>query len=215
VPSLALKWAFGFPEATSARALPTIAGARLFVDAIVIGQKSGLGWALDPDRRGAVIWSYRAGKGSALGGMEFGSASDGDRVYFPVADGNRPTAGEIHAVRLDTGERVWVAPPATVMCGQRGRGCTPAVSAAISVTPWALFVGAMDGGVRGYSTTDGRLLWEFGTNRSFTTVNGVPARGASISGPGPIVAAGMVFVNSGYGALGGRPGNVLLAFGAP
>ena len=39
------------------------------------------------------------------------------------------------------------------------------------------------------------------------------AKGASISGPGPTVAGGMVFINSGYGALGGRPGNVLLAFG--
>jgi polyvinyl alcohol dehydrogenase (cytochrome) len=71
----------------------------------------------------------------------------------------------------------------------------------------------MDGGVRGYSTADGRLLWEFDTNRSFVTVNGIPASGASISGPGPIVAGGMVYVNSGYGSLGGRPGNVLLAFG--
>jgi polyvinyl alcohol dehydrogenase (cytochrome) len=44
-------------------------------------------------------------------------------------------------------------------------------------------------------------------------VNGVPGKGASISGPGPVVAGGLVFVNSGYGALGGRPGNVLLAFG--
>ena len=30
---------------------------------------------------------------------------------------------------------------------------------------------------------------------------------------GPAIAGGMVFLNSGYGALGGRPGNVLLAFG--
>ena len=32
-------------------------------------------------------------------------------------------------------------------------------------------------------------------------------------GPGPAVAGGMVFVNSGYGAFNGRAGNVLLAFG--
>jgi len=44
-------------------------------------------------------------------------------------------------------------------------------------------------------------------------VNGVPAKGASISGPGPVIAGGMLYINSGYGALGGRPGNVLLAFG--
>ena len=38
------------------------------------------------------------------------------------------------------------------------------------------------------------------------------ARGASISGPGPVVAGGMLYVNSGNGTLG-RPGNVLLALG--
>jgi mono/diheme cytochrome c family protein len=51
------------------------------------------------------------------------------------------------------------------------------------------------------------------TKRDFDTVNGVPPKGASISGPGPVVAGGMVYVSSGCGALGGRPGNVLLAFG--
>src|SRR4029078_4755871 len=81
------------------------------------------------------------------------------------------------------------------------------------VIPVVLFVGAMDGGLRAYSTKDGSMLWEFDTNTDFTTVNGVPAKGASINGAGAAIANGMVYVNSGYGALGGRPGNVLLAFG--
>jgi polyvinyl alcohol dehydrogenase (cytochrome) len=182
-------------------------------DLIVIGQKSGVGWALDPDKKGEIVWQYRAGKGSALGGMEFGSAADAENAYFPVADGNMPTAGEMHAVNLATGEPVWKALPLEVLCGQRGRGCTPAILAAISVIPGVVFAGAQDGGVRAYSTKDGSILWTFNTNTDFTTVNGVAANGASISGPGPAIAGGMVFVNSGYGALGGRPGNVLLAFG--
>jgi polyvinyl alcohol dehydrogenase (cytochrome) len=181
-------------------------------DLIVLGQKSGIGWALDPDKQGDVVWQYRAGRGSALGGMEWGSAADAERVYFPVADGNGPQAGELHAVRLDNGQRVWVAPPPPLKCGTRGRGCTPGILAAITVIPGVVFAGAMDGGIRGYSTGDGSILWEFDTNREFQTVNGVPAKGASINGPGPIVAGGMVYVNSGYGSLGGRPGNVLLAF---
>ncbi len=57
------------------------------------------------------------------------------------------------------------------------------------------------------------MIWNFDTNREFTTVNGVPAKGASIERSRSGVAGGMVFANSGYGALGGRPGNVLLAFG--
>jgi polyvinyl alcohol dehydrogenase (cytochrome) len=182
-------------------------------DLIVIGQKSGVGWALDPDKRGEVVWQYRAGKGSALGGMEFGSALDGERVYFPVADGNQPTAGELHAVKLDTGERAWMAPPQAVKCGERARGCTPAILGAISVIPGVVFAGSQDGGIRAYSTKDGSIIWEYDTNRDFETVNGVAAKGASINGPGPIIAGGMLFINSGYGALGGRPGNVLLAFG--
>jgi polyvinyl alcohol dehydrogenase (cytochrome) len=41
----------------------------------------------------------------------------------------------------------------------------------------------------------------------------VTANGGGIEGNGPIVAGGMLFVNSGYGGILNRPGNVLLAFG--
>ncbi len=182
-------------------------------DLIVIGQKSGVGWALDPDKQGAVVWQYRAGRGSALGGMEWGSAADAERAYFPVADMNGPQAGQLHAVRLDNGQRVWMAPAPPTMCGEPVRGCSPAILAAISVMPGVVFVGSNDGGVRGYSTKDGSIIWQFDTNKEFETVNGVQAKGASINGPGPVVANGMVYINSGYGSLGGRAGNVLLAFG--
>ena len=45
-------------------------------------------------------------------------------------------------------------------------------------------------------------------------MNGVPGRGGAIDGPGPVVAGGLVFVNSEYGSFGQMPGNVPLAFGA-
>jgi hypothetical protein len=35
-----------------------------------------------------------------------------------------------------------------------------------------------------------------------------------MNGPAPTVVDGMVYVSSGYGAFGLRPGNVLLAFSA-
>ena len=44
------------------------------------------------------------------------------------------------------------------------------------------------------------------------TVNGVTGSGGSLDGPGPVVVGGMVFVNSGYAFVAGKPGNVLLAF---
>jgi len=183
-------------------------------DIIVAGQKSGIGWAFDPDKQGAILWQYRAGKGSALGGIEFGSAVDNENAYFAVSDTLVADPGGLHAVSLITGERKWMAAPPAPKCAP-GRGCNAAILAAISVIPGVVFTGSNDGGVRGWSTKDGSLLWEFDSNKDFQTVNGVPAKGASISGPGPTIAGGMVFINSGYGALGGRPGNVLLAFGPP
>jgi len=75
-----------------------------------------------------------------------------------------------------------------------------------------VFSGAYDGLFRAYSSQDGSVLWEYDTNGSYETVNGVDAKGGSINGPGPVVVDGMVYVNSGYAAFGGRAGNVLLAF---
>jgi polyvinyl alcohol dehydrogenase (cytochrome) len=182
-------------------------------DLLVVGQKSGVGFALDPDKQGAIVWQYRAGEGGALGGIEWGTAVDAEKAYFPLSDITRPKPGGLHAVDLKTGQRVWYAPPAPPACGTPGRGCNAAQPSAPSIIPGVIFAGSNDGAIRAHSTTDGKLLWEFNTNREFDTVNGVPARGASMHGPGPAIGGGMMFLNSGYGAFGGRPGNVLLAFG--
>jgi len=67
--------------------------------------------------------------------------------------------------------------------------------------------------MRGYSAKDGSIVWDFDTGRaSFDTVNGVKARGGSIDGPGPSIANGILYTNSGYGRFTGMWGNVLLAF---
>ena len=55
---------------------------------LVAGQKSGVVWALDPDDDGAVLWSTRVGKGSALGGIHWGMASDGRYAYAANSDRN-------------------------------------------------------------------------------------------------------------------------------
>ena len=181
-------------------------------DLIVIGQKSGVGFALDPEKNGDIVWQYRAGEGGALGGIEWGSAVDATHAYFAVSDITRPKPGGLHAVSLATGEPVWTAAPAAAKCGT-GRGCNAAQSAALTIIPGVIFSGSNDGALRAYSTENGSVLWEFDSNRDFDTVNGVRAHGASMIGPGPAIAGGMIFVNSGYGAFGGRAGNVLLAFG--
>jgi polyvinyl alcohol dehydrogenase (cytochrome) len=82
------------------------------------------------------------------------------------------------------------------------------------VIPGVVFSGTTSGVMRAYSTTDGRILWEYDTVHEYTTVNGVPGKGGSINGPGPTIVGGKLFMNSGYVVLGGAlPGNVLLAFG--
>jgi polyvinyl alcohol dehydrogenase (cytochrome) len=181
-------------------------------DVLVIAQKSGMAFALDPQHDGEVMWEYRAGQGGVLGGLEWGAAVDGDQAYFAVSDILQPKPGGIHAVRLSTGQRIWFTPPPAPACGT-GRGCNAAQSAAVTAIPGVVFSGSNDGALRAFSATTGAIVWEFDTNKDFTTVNGVPAKGASLIGPGPVVVGGMVYVNSGYGAFGGRPGNVLLAFG--
>ena len=70
----------------------------------------------------------------------------------------------------------------------------------------------MDGHLRGYSTADGKVIFDFDAMGPQKTVNEVPARGGSFDGPGPAIAGGMMFVSSGYARAGGIPGNVLLAF---
>ena len=121
--------------------------------------------------------------------------------------------GGLDAVKLATGERAWFAPPAPLKCGARSRSCNGALMAAITVIPGVVFAGSFDGGIRAHSTKDGSVIWEFDTNRTFETVNGVAAKGGTINGPGPVVAGGMLYINSGYASFGGRAGNVLLAFG--
>jgi polyvinyl alcohol dehydrogenase (cytochrome) len=192
----------------SAAPVLTTAGGR---DLIVIPQKSGVGYALDPDKNGARIWEYRFGRGSGIGGV-WGAAVDNEQAYFPVADQRTAAPGGLHAVRLSDGQRVWFTPPSKPLCGS-GNGCGAAQSAAATVIPGVVFSGSADGGLRAYSTKDGSIVWEFDTNRTFDTVNGVKANGGSIDLAGPIVVGGMVYATSGNGGIVGRPGNVLLAFG--
>jgi polyvinyl alcohol dehydrogenase (cytochrome) len=171
---------------------------------IVIGQKSGDAWALDPDKQGEVVWHRMVGRGPGAGGggMLWGSAADNERAYFPVTSrpGNDPIG--LAAVALANGELAWHASPAV------GSGAPDAV------IPGVVFSGANNGTMYAYSTTDGHMLWQFDTNKDFPTVNGVVAKGGSLNGAGPVVSAGMLYVPSGYADLGGGiRGNVLLAFG--
>jgi len=193
-------------------ALVATAGGR---DLVIVGQKSGVVFALDPDRRGAQVWRYRAGGGSGLGGIQWGIAADRERAYAPVADIYDDMPGGLHAIDLRDGRRAWTTAAPPPVCGKPQRGCSGAQFSAVTAIPGIVFSPSNDGAVRAYAAATGAVVWSFDTNRSFMTVNGVRAKGGSMDGPAPVVAAGMVYVSSGYGTFGLRPGNVLLAFGAP
>lgn len=189
---------------------------------ILAGQKSGVIFALDPDKKGEMVWQTRLGKGGVLGGIQWGPAADADAAYVAISDvggvpgpdGLEPDpklGGGLFAVEISTGKKMWSAVPSEDGC--HTPRCSPGQLAAVSAIPGVVFSGSLDGHFRAYSSKDGRILWDYDTLREFATVNQVPAKGGALDGAGAAIAGGMVFVNSGYGHNYEIPGNVLLAFG--
>jgi polyvinyl alcohol dehydrogenase (cytochrome) len=175
---------------------------------IIVVTKPGDVLALDPDKKGALVWRMNvfgpvigdgpAPKGASTAGIFWGAAINDEMAYFGL------TRGGVGALDIVTGKMKWISP----------LDAAKKVSYASATTafPGVVLQGASDGKLHAVSSTDGKPLWSFETMREFETVNRVKARGGSISAPGPIVADGIVLVGSGYAVLGGTPGNVLLAF---
>jgi polyvinyl alcohol dehydrogenase (cytochrome) len=180
---------------------------------LLTGQKSGQVYGLDPST-GAQLWSAQVGMGSALGGIEWGSAADPSRIYAPISDAGAASGkpGGLVALRIDDGQQVWHAAPPPAACSWGPRNCLAAQSQAVSAMPGVVFSGSQDGHLRAYASADGKVVWDFDTAQPFDTVNGVAAVGGSLDNGGATIADGMVFVNSGYGRIVGQPGNLLLAF---
>jgi polyvinyl alcohol dehydrogenase (cytochrome) len=192
---------------------------------LVAGQKSGVVTAFDPDAKGKILWQTRVGKGGLNGGVQWGMATDGQKVYAAVSDVHAVmnTAGPVGgatfdpvegggltALHLEDGSKAWFAP--SHPCQPPRPGCSPGQSAALTLIPGVVFSPGLDGHLRAFSTEDGTMVWDFDTAREYSTTNGVSGKGGSMDGAGPVIAGGMVFVNSGYPRNGGMPGNVLLAF---
>ncbi len=177
---------------------------------LVIPQKSGMVYALDPNDQGRRVWEYRVNNGSRSGGFWGMSVADG-LAYAGAGGYSDPESGGIHGIDLETGRGVWVAGPQDLLC-QPGFGCRATQSAAVTAIPGAVFSGAADGGMRAYSAADGKVLWTFDSNPAFETINGVEAAGGSFDASGPVVVDGMVYMLSGNCCIVGRPGNALFAF---
>jgi polyvinyl alcohol dehydrogenase (cytochrome) len=178
---------------------------------VVFGMKNGTVTALDPDRKGAVVWSVHVvdiPKGQEntfaayLNGVVWGGAADDRNVYYGLQSGG------MVALSLATGDVVWRA------AFPKPEGARVINSAAATAMPGVVFVAGSDGKLHAVSTVDGHILWEYDTARKFETVNNVPARGGAIASIGPSIANGMLFIGSGYAVTGSNSGNVLLAFSA-
>jgi polyvinyl alcohol dehydrogenase (cytochrome) len=181
---------------------------------LVVASKSGIVYGLDPDQQGKMLWNTRVNAGGSEGGVIWGGSSDAKVAYFALSDwdpGKPEVGGGVVALDIATGRKVWTAPTVKPACVGT-TGCSAAQPGPTSLITGAVFAGSQDGHMRAYSTVDGKLLWDFDTNRDFQTINGIKAHGGSINSTGATIVGGMVYTNAGYSRIPVMPGNVLLAF---
>ena len=178
-------------------------GPNLLGNIVGFGQKSGIYWALNPDN-GNIVWSSVVGPGGTLGGIEWGSATDGRQIYvaignnahisYQLANGG-PTInwGSWAALDAQTGKVVWqIADPTP---GSLDTG-------SVSVANGVVYAGSYSGIMYGLSAANGKLLFQFQSGGSVID--------------GPSIAGNFVYWGSGYGHIApGTPNNKVYAFSLP
>ncbi|MFP5264992.1 MAG: PQQ-binding-like beta-propeller repeat protein [Blastocatellia bacterium] len=154
------------------------------------GQKSGWFYAVDP-KDGKPVWKTEVGPGGMLGGIEFGVATDGERVYAAIS--NHPKQGSVSALDGATGKILWQTK------SPDGRSNFGPITVTGAGDNRLVFAGSSGNFIRAYDAKDGKILWEFDT-------------GGAVGG-GPTVVDGVLYVGSGYQSLRiGKPNNKLYAF---
>jgi polyvinyl alcohol dehydrogenase (cytochrome) len=179
-------------------------------DLIGAGQKSGVYWAFDPDT-GDIVWSTLVGPGSSLGGIEWGSATDGERIYVSIANyynipyhlagGAMHNAGSFAALNPANGQILWqVKVPQTNPAGFGDWGLGP-----LAVANGVVFGAAFNGQMTALNAATGATLW------NYAAPVGSAAPGSNICGAS--IANGTVYWGTGYTNLGfGQTDNRLFAF---
>jgi polyvinyl alcohol dehydrogenase (cytochrome) len=182
-----------------------------------VGQKSGIYHTFDA-KTGAIVWQQQvsiAKPDGAESGIQWGTSYDGVHIY---AASWQAEPGTLFALNPATGKIQWSTPNPPDGCSTGGAAsfpteCNLSLVSAVSSTPGLVYEGSIDGKMRIYSSSDGKLLWQYDTVRSFTGVNGLTASGGSIAGVGgAVISHGTLYVQSGFTRAWGIPGHVLLAF---
>jgi len=159
-------------------------------DLLGVGQKSGTFWALDPNT-GETVWNTQVSPGGVAGGMMWGSASDGTRLYtssanseyqsWTLVDSSDTTAGIWSALDPATGEILWQTANPT---GANAGG-------AITVANGVAYACSQDpvGHMYAMEAATGSILWDYESggscNSGAAVVNGTVYWGSGYAGFGP------------------------------
>lgn len=174
-------------------------GPNLLPGIVGFGQKSGMYWALNP-RNGDVLWSTQVGPGGTVGGIQWGTATDGRRIYAAITnkdgnpymligDGQEITWGAWSALDVRTGRLIWQTPDPTSGAADEG---------AVSVANGVFYAGSDSGLMYAFDAATGKVLWSFDSGGSVID--------------GPAIVDGVVYWGSGYNDSKAIPNNKLYAF---
>jgi len=175
------------------------AGPNLVGNIVGFGQKSGIFWALNPDD-GNIVWSTPVGPGASLGGIEWGTATDGKRIYVAIANsdhlpytlvpsGQKITWGAWSALDVATGKILWQTADPTAGTIDRG---------SVSVANGVMYAGSNSGQMYAFDATTGNILWNF-------------ASGGTVI-DGPSIVDSVLYWGSGYRNIQGTGNNKVYAF---
>ena len=177
-------------------------GPNLVGNIVGFGQKSGIFWALNPDD-GNIVWSTPVGPGASLGGIEWGTATDGKRIYVAIANsdhlpytlvpsGQKITWGAWSALDVATGKILWQTADPTAGTIDRG---------SVSVANGVMYAGSNSGQMYALDATTGNILWNF-------------ASGGTVI-DGPSIVDSVLYWGSGYRNIEGTGNNKVYAFTLP
>lgn len=182
---------FDFGQGPSLYRATTPSGKKL--DFVGAGQKSGKYWAVNPDT-GALRWSTQAGTGGLAGGLQWGSATDGSRVY--TANANSEFKEWVLANGTSAGYRGGWSGLDAGTGAVKWQTANPAYERAmgpVSVANGVVYGCSMDpdGHMYAMKASSGAILWDFPS-------------GASCLG-GAAISKGVVYWGTGYDAFSSAP----------